>query len=78
MSVPSGIDLSGLDLSGVDLSKHDSLIGTVVRLNAALIATVALVIAVRIYARLSILRRLWADDGSGSCHSSDSPYADRG
>ena len=65
-SIPSGLNLSGLDLTGVDLSKHDSLVGTVVRLNAALTATVAVVIAVRIYTRISILRRLWADDGTGS------------
>jgi hypothetical protein len=68
LPIPGGVNLTGLDLSGVDFSRHDSLVGTVVRLDSALIATVAIVITVRIYTRLSILRRLWSDDGTGLAH----------
>lgn len=59
---PSAFDLTGVDLTGLDLSRHDSSVGRIIALNAAFIGAIAVIISVRLYARLRIMRRIWADD----------------
>lgn len=59
---PSGFDLTGVDLTGLDLSRHDSIVGSIIALNAAFIGAIAVIIGIRLYARLSIMRRIWVDD----------------
>jgi hypothetical protein len=59
---PSGYDLTGIDLSGLDLSRHDSVVSRIIALNAAFIGAIAVIVSIRLYARLRIVRRIWADD----------------
>jgi hypothetical protein len=50
------------DLAGLDLSNHNSAVGTIIRVNAAFAAIIAVVIAVRLYVRWRIVRRVGSDD----------------
>lgn len=52
------------NLQGLDLSDHNSAISLIIRLNAGFIATIALVIGVRLYIRLRIVRRVGTDDST--------------
>lgn len=47
---------------GLVLFKHDSTVGTIIRLNAAFMAAIAILISIRLYVRLKIVRRLGSDD----------------
>lgn len=51
---------------GLVLFKHDSTVGTIIRLNAAFMAAIAILISIRLYVRLKIVRRLGSDDGKTS------------
>ncbi|KAL9121886.1 MAG: hypothetical protein Q9187_001553 [Circinaria calcarea] len=60
LTIPAGFSLSILD--GFDLSKRDDLSPIVIRLNAAFIALVSLVVSLRVFVRLSMVRALGVDD----------------
>ena len=60
--LPSNFVIPNLD--GVDLSSHDSIAPTMVRVNAAFIAIIAGILAIRLYVRLAIVRRVGVDDCS--------------
>lgn len=48
---------------GLSPLKHDSTVGTIIRLNAAFVGVIAILISVRLYVRLRLVRRLGSDDG---------------
>lgn len=60
-SVPSGVDLN---LSGLDLNNHNSLVGTIIKVNAAFASAIAIVIAIRLYVRWKIVCRIGSDDST--------------
>ncbi len=60
--LPSNFVIPNLD--GVDLSSHDSIAPTMVRVNAAFIVIIAGILAIRLYVRLAIVRRVGVDDCS--------------
>ena len=59
--IPAGLNP---DLAGLDLSNHDSAVGTIIRVNAAFIAIIAVVTAIRLYVRWRIVRRIGSDDST--------------
>jgi hypothetical protein len=64
VSFPNDEALGVLHLrDGLSPLKHDSVVGTIIRLNAAFVAVIAILISVRLYVRLRIVRRLGSDDG---------------
>lgn len=62
LTVPAGFSLSILD--GFDLSKRDDSSPLIISLNAAFIALVSLVVSLRMFVRLSMVRALGVDDGN--------------
>lgn len=50
-------------------TNHDSTIGTIIRLNTALVAVIAILISVRLYVRSRVVRRLGSDDGETPLNS---------
>ena len=51
---------------GLDPAREDSLVGTIIQVNAGFIAAIALIITIRLAVRLRILNRIWCDDGKQS------------
>jgi hypothetical protein len=60
-SVPSLLIPS---LSGLDLSQHNSVVGTIIRVNAGFSAAITIIIALRLYVRLRIVHRVGSDDST--------------
>jgi hypothetical protein len=46
----------------LDLVRHNSAVSLIVRLNAAFVASIAILIGVRLYVRVRIVRRFGSDD----------------
>lgn len=58
--LPSGFVIPSL--SGLDVSRHDSIAATTVRVNAAFIGIIVGILAIRLYVRLAIVRKVGVDD----------------
>lgn len=48
--------------AGLDLSRHDSVAPTLIRVNAAFIGIIASMLALRLYVRAVIVRKVGVDD----------------
>jgi hypothetical protein len=48
---------------GLVPTDHNSIASTIIRLNAAFVAVIVIIISVRLYVRLRLVRRLGSDDG---------------
>ena len=52
------------DLAGLDLNNHNSAVDTIIRVNAAFTAIIAVVIAIRLFVRWRIVRLVGSDDST--------------
>ena len=68
LNLPPGFVLPSLD--GLDLSRHDSVEPTIKRVGVAFITIVSLILAIRIYVRARIVRKVGADDRRLICNLS--------
>jgi hypothetical protein len=53
-----------LNRASLDSVRHNSAVNLIIRLNAAFIAIIAILIGVRLYVRLRIVRRVGSDDST--------------
>lgn len=50
--------------SNDELTEHDSIAGTIIRLNAGFVAAIVFIIVLRLYVRSRIVRRVGSDDST--------------
>jgi hypothetical protein len=55
--------------AGLDLSRHDSIAATLIRVNAAFIGITATMLAIRLYVRAVIVRKVGVDDCQSEPHA---------
>lgn len=72
LTAAAGSSLAFLD--GLDLSLRDDSSSAVIHLNAAFIAVVGLVVSLRVFVRVFMVRALGIDDGNGDAGELPKPW----